>query len=322
MTGSKRIARTAKRDGNSRWTWVKRGLAAAIVALAAFLLYQTLSDYRLDDIVQSIKKIPASRLLLAGLFAAASYFCLTWFDWLGLRYAGKPLPYRRAALASFCALSLGHNIGFAALSSGAIRYRFYSRWGLKVGDIAKVILFCAATVILGLLTLGGFALLLRPDLGGRITGLGKPFIMLIGLACLTVPVAYMVLAAFWRRPLTIRGWTLHMPEFKLALAQIAVGSVNFAFVAACLHQTVAAIADVSYISVAAVYVIANITALITHVPGGLGVIEGVVAFLLPGGKIIGALVMFRVIYFLVPLCIGGLLFGMTELYYRGRRLAA
>ena len=74
--------------------------------------------------------IPWTRLLAAGGFAAASYVCLTGFDALGVRYAGRPLAYGRVALASFTALSIGHNLGFAALSSGAVRYRFYRRWGL------------------------------------------------------------------------------------------------------------------------------------------------------------------------------------------------
>lgn len=302
----------------ARWTWVTRGIAIAIIALAGFLLYRALSGYSFDDITQSIKKIPPHRLLLAAGFAAASYFCLSGFDWLALRYAGKPLPYRRVVLASFCSLSLGHNIGFAALSSGALRFRFYSRWGLRVGDVAKVILFCGVTVGLGMATLGGFALLLRPDLGGKITGLGQPLVMTMGMVWLMVPAVYVALAAFVRRPLRLRGWSLAMPELKLALAQIAIGSANYAFVAACLHQTLAAAAGASYFAVAAIFVIANATALIAHVPGGLGVIESVVLFLLPGAPIIGAVLMFRVIYFLVPLCIGGPLFAITELYYRGR----
>ena len=318
----KRAVTSLKAQKELRWTWVKYGIAIAIIALASFLLYRTLSGYSLNDIVQSIKAIPPSRLLLAGLFAAGSYFCLSWFDWLALRYVDKPLPYRHAALASFCSLSLGHNIGFAALSSGAVRYRFYSRWGLRPGDIAWVIVFCGVTVGLGLITLAGLSLLLRPDLAAKITGIAPSLAMIIGLLCLAVSAVYLAAAAFVRRRLTIKGWSLPMPEFNLALAQIAVGSANFACVAACLHQTLTAVADVPYFAVAAAYVIANGIALLTHVPGGLGVIESVVMFLLPGGKIIGALVMFRVIYFLVPLCIGGPLFAITELYYHGRKRAA
>src|SRR5215212_9779204 len=169
MAGSKRITRrrapaSFRAQHQRRMTWLKRIVAVAVIALAAALLYHTLSGYSLDEILQSIKAIPLPHLLLAGLFAAASYFCLSWFGWLALRLARHPLPYRRCALASFCSLSLGHNIGFAALSSGAIRYRFYSRWGLRPGEIAKVVIFCGVTVGIGMLTLAGIALTLRADL--------------------------------------------------------------------------------------------------------------------------------------------------------------
>jgi uncharacterized membrane protein YbhN (UPF0104 family) len=324
MPGTKRITRkraptSVKAQHDRYMSWIKRVIAVAIITLAGALLYHTLSGYSLDEITESIKAIPLPHLLLAGAFAAASYFCLSWFDWLAVRYAGKPLPYRRTALASFCSLSLGHNIGFAALSSGAVRYRFYSRWGLHTGEIAKVIIFCGVTVGLGLLTLAGVALLLRPDLAAKITGLTESLAMLVGALCLALSAAYLFAAAFVRRKVTIKGWSLPMPGMKLAAAQIGVGSANFACVAACLHQVLSAAADLPYFAVAAAYVIANGGALLTHVPGGLGVIESVVMFLLPGGKLVGALVMFRVIYYLLPLCIGGPLFGLTEIYFRGRK---
>jgi uncharacterized membrane protein YbhN (UPF0104 family) len=319
----KRAATSVKAREERHWRWIRRILAVAIIALAGGLLYRTLSGYSLEEIGESIQAIPLPHLLLAGAFAAGSYFCLSWFDWLALRYTGKPLAYRQAALASFCSLSLGHNIGFAALSSGAVRYRFYSRWGLSAGQIAKVIVFCGFTVGLGMLTLGGVALLLRPDLAATMTGLTESLAMLVGIACLALPAAYLTAAVFLRREgafqVTIKGWSLPMPELKLAAAQIGIGTANYACVAGCLHQVLSAAADPPYFAVAAAYVVANGSALLTHVPGGLGVVESVVMFLLPGGKLIGALVMFRVIYYLVPLCTGGPLFGLTEIYFRGSK---
>jgi glycosyltransferase 2 family protein len=94
--------------------------------------------------------------------------------------------------------------------------------------------------------------------------------------------------------------------------------VNFTLVAACLHQVLAAVAEVSYPAVASAYAIANATALVAHVPGGLGVIEGVVLLLLPGAEIFGALVVFRFVYFLVPLAIGGTTFLVSEAVWRTR----
>ncbi len=293
-------------------------IAAAAIGLAAFLLYRTLSRYSLDQLVAAVAAVPAPRLLGAIGFAAASYLSLTGFDYLALHYVGRPLPYRRAALASFTALSLGHNIGLAALSSGAVRYRFYSRWGLNAGDVARVVLFCGITVGLGLLVLGGAALLLRSGLAMEITGLARPVVVAMGIGCITLPAAYLILSAFVGKPLRIGRWSLDMPPFRLALGQVLIGSVNFAFVAACLHQALAAVAEVAYLGVASVYVIANATALVSHVPGGLGVIESVVMYLLPQNNLIGPLLVFRFVYFLVPLGLGGILLAATELFERRR----
>ncbi|MEE1613566.1 UPF0104 family protein [Microvirga sp. CF3016] len=295
------------------WKYV---IAAAAVGLAAFLLYRTLSRYSLDQLVAAVTAVPASRLLGAFGFAAASYLSLTFFDYLALHYVKRPLPYPKAALVSFTALSLGHNIGLAALSSGAVRYRFYSRWGLTAGEVAKVIVFCGVTVGLGLLILGGAALLLRSGLAVEITGLSRPVVVVLGLGCLALPALYLILSAFMRKPLKIRRWTLEVPPLRLAVGQVLVGSINFAFVAACLHQALAAVADVAYLGVASVYVIANATALVSHVPGGLGVIESVVMYLLPQNDLIGPLLVFRFVYFLTPLGLGSILFAVTELFYR------
>ena len=303
----------ASRGRPRLWTYL---ILAAALCLAAFLLHRTLSRYSLDQIVQSVGAVPVSRLLAAGGFAAASYFCLTFFDFLGLRYAGRPLPYPRVAFTSFTALSIGHNLGFAALSTGAIRYRFYSRWGLRTEQIAKVILFSATTVGLGLMVLGGAALLLRPALASEITGLERSLLLALGSLCFALPLAYLGLAWKVRRPLHIRKWSFEMPPLRLALAQLVIGPINFALVAAVLHQALAAIADVAYFGVASVYVIATVTALVSHVPGGLGVIESVVLFLLPQADLIGALIVFRFAYFLVPLGIGSCMFALAELTFR------
>jgi glycosyltransferase 2 family protein len=306
--------------------WLRRVgpfvLGLVLVCVAAFLLHRTLSRYRIEEIEESLSQIPPSRIALAGLFAAASYLCLTGFDWLALRFVGQRLPYRRVALASFCSLSLGHNIGFAALSSGALRYRFYSRWGMSGESVAKVILFCGVTVGLGLIGLGGGVLLLRSALAAELTGLSRAAVLGMGFVCLMILTVYLALCAWLRKPLRVRNWRFEMPSLRLGLAQTVIGPLNFACVAACLYETLLAAADISYFAVAAVYVIANVTALISHVPGGLGVIESVVLYLIPEANAVGALIAFRVVYFLIPLCVGAPVFALTELFYGRRRLSA
>ena len=306
---TKGAARVSKR-------WVSYGLAALGLALAAYLLHRALSRYTLDEITASIGSIPRGDLGIAALFAAASYLCLTGFDWLGLRYVGKPLSYPRTALASFVSLSLGHSIGFAGVSSGAFRYRYYSRWGLSALEVGKLVVFCGATVGLGLLVLGSAALLLRPDLPAGFAGLSPGLVRAIGIAGAALAILYLVLAAKLRRPLRIRNVTIEMPPLRLAAAQMLVGTVNFALVAACLASVVSAASEARYLDVATAYVTGNVMTLLTHVPGGLGVIETAVMYLLPGASLIGPLIAFRVIYFLLPLAIGLLTFLGAELAFR------
>jgi len=292
---------------------------ALIIVGAAYMIYRSIGEYSLEEVTASLRTIPAARIAAALGFAALSYLCLSGFDYLALHYAGKPLAYRRAALASFCSLSIGHNVGVAALSSGAIRYRFYSRWGLTAGDVAKVIIFSGLTVGLGLSTLGGIGLLLYPADAVGLLGLQRPAIMGIGITCLAAPVLYLGLCQVLRRPLHIRKWSIELPEPRLALPQIAIGAANFACVAGCLHQLMSAFAELAYLQVAATYVVGNATALMSHVPGGLGVLEATVLYLIPGAGSLAALVAFRVIYFFVPLAIGLPVFLTSEFVLSRRR---
>jgi len=293
-------------------------LVCAAVCLAVFLVYRSLGRYSVDEIEQSVRSIAGLRLASAFLFVILSYFCLSMFDALAVRYAGKPLPYANTALASFTALSIGHNVGMAALSSGAVRYRFYTRWGLTGEDIAKVIIFCGVTVGLGLVTLAGLALLLQGGGAPDFLGLDRDMRIALGLACLAGPAAYLALCVFVRRPLKIRTWRFEPPRLSLALGQIAIGTLNFACVTAAIHQLLASFTDAGYLQVASAYVTANIASLISHVPGGLGVLEATMLGILPSTASIGALVAFRVLYFFVPLTVGVPTFLISEAYYRHR----
>lgn len=296
--------------------WLKLIFAAVAVAFAAILVYRIFSHYELENVASALRSVPAWRIGGTLAFAAASYFCLSLFDWLGTRYAGKPQPYRRCLLTSFCSLSLGHNIGFAALSSGTVRYRFYSRYGLSFGEVMRVVLFCGLTVGLGMMITGGIALIVQPDLAEAVVGIRPAQARVAGGGLLALGLLYLLLCVTVRGTVRIRRWTVALPRIGLAVPQVAVGAVNFLCVAACLHQAVLALADVSYFKVAAGFVMGNTAALITHVPGGLGIIESVVLLLIPDSGVLAALVLFRFCYYLVPLALGGALFAACEITWR------
>jgi glycosyltransferase 2 family protein len=299
--------------------WAGPLTAAIVLALVAILAYRVLNEYRWADISQAIAAVPPLSILRGAVFTGLSYFCLTFFDWIALRCINRPLPWRRAALASFTSLSIGHNVGFAGLSSGAIRYRFYARWGLGLEDVAKLVIFCGITVAMGLVTVAGCSLVLKPALGTSFADLGVAFARLAGFALLIVPAAYVGLTRI-RTSVSLAGWTVQLPSTSLAAAQVGVGSLNYLCVAACLHQLLGGMGSVAYFDVAASYVLANAGVIASHVPGGIGVLESIVLSLLPGVAVLAALVIFRFVYYLVPLALGLTLLALSEILLKPGQL--
>jgi uncharacterized membrane protein YbhN (UPF0104 family) len=299
----------------------RRILAIAFVILgisvAGYLIYRGLSRYRFDEIVKSIRAVPAGKLAWAAVFTLGSYMCLTGFEWLGIRYTGNRLPYRKVALASFVSLSLAHSIGFSGLSSGAIRYRFYTRWGVSGGDVAKLVLFSGVTVGLGLMVLGGAALLAQPEPLANLVNVDPRLLQVAGGVSLAAAAGYVVLAFTVRGKLTIRQWTLEMPPPWIAAAQIVVGTADFLCVAAALNAVVSSVSDATFLRVATAYVSGNVLTLMIHVPGGLGVIEAATLYLVPSRQnLIGPLLVFRAVYYIVPLMIGLTTLGVAEAIFR------
>lgn len=286
-------------------------MAAAVICLVAILFYRILNEYSWSDISQAVADVSSERIARAGVFAAASYFCLTWFDWLALRCVNRPLAYRQAALASFCSLSIGHNVGFAGLSSGAVRYRFYARWGLTFEDVAKLVIYCGITVGIGLVTVAGCSLVFDPTLVASLAAIDEGVARMAGLMLLMLPAVYLGLTRF-RKPISLFGRTVRLPSTPLAAAQVGVGCLNYLCVAACLHQLLGGAGAVAYFDVAAAYVLANTGVIASHVPGGLGVLEGIILSLLPGASVLAALLLFRVVYYLAPLALGLTLLGVSE----------
>lgn len=288
-----------------------------MLPLGAWLGYRTFADRSSAEIMAAIAAIPGLNLALAFACAAGSYLCLTGFDTLAVRYVGRKLAYPKIALASFVGLGIGHTVGVAVLSSGALRYRIYSGFGLTAADVGKIILFCGFTVGLGLMGLGGVILSLRPDFSLGVVDLSPLAARAIGLLCLVIVSLYVILA--WRRkkPLRLRGHEFRLPDVRIAAAQVVIGTVNFAFVAATLYWLLAGAA--TYPETVAAYVLANVSALVSHVPGGIGVLEYVISSLVKG-EVVGALIAFRIVYFLIPLVLATTLLAVTELVrWRKRR---
>ncbi|HQU33534.1 MAG: hypothetical protein B7Z68_03620 [Acidobacteria bacterium 21-70-11] len=296
-------------------------LGVALFAVALWVLHVELRHYSYHEVLHEFRSLPAQRFWLAALLSAASYLLLTGYDTLGLVYARHALPYRRTALASFVGHAFSNAVGLAVVSGGSVRIRLYSGWGLSALAITKVIAFCGATFWLGFMAVAGVVFAAEPL--AIPVALHLPFagVRPLGVVFLLAVAAVMLVSARRRRPFRVRGLEFPVPSPRLLAGQLVISALDWLAVGAALYVLLAPGPRLSFAAFFGIYLLAQIAAVASQVPGGLGVFEGVMLLLLgpavPAAAALGALLAFRVVYYLVPLAVAAALLAAHELL--GRR---
>lgn len=302
--------------------WLPPTAAALLLAAAFWVLHRQLEAVHYREVREALGALTTGHVLLALLFTAVNYLVLSCYDQLAFRHVGKNIARWRIALTALIGYAVSNSVGFAVLSGTAVRHRFYSRWGLSVTDLVWVVVFNSATYWLGLLTLAGWSLAFHPHtyLQGGFVETGVQW---LGGICLALAAAYLILSAVCRAPFRVRGFEIRVPGPPLALGQLLVSMADWAVAAAVLH-TLLPEARPPYGVLLGAFLAAQVFGLISHVPGGLGVFEGAMLLMLgpylPADRIIAALLLFRLIYYVMPLTLALLVLLGDELRNRRARL--
>ena len=310
---------------DKRWRrWVSPIVGVVVFSVALWFLYQELRRLELRDVLEALRQLPRSRVLLAVLAAVLNYCVLTGYDALALRYINRSLKYGRIALAAFTSYVFSNNLGLSLLGASAIRFRLYSAWGLSTLEIATVVGFSVVTLWLGILTLAGVAFVLWPL--AMPAGLPVPFASSwpLGLGFLLLVLGYLTIGGLKRGPFKVKGWEFHFPSFPVRAAQAAVGALDWTLAAAVLYFVLplSVHAHVHVYTFLAVYLMAQIAGMVSFVPGGLAVFETVFLLLLEPhlptpeaiAPVVGAVLVYRVIYYVLPFCVGALVLGAHEAF--------
>ncbi len=291
-------------------------VSLAIVCLALWVVYRTLQSIRLSDVLEQFRGLPSTAILVAILLTAGAYLVVTGYDVLALHHVGRPVPYRRAALAGCLANAFGTNLGFAVVTGGAIRYRIYSHAGLSALEIAGVTTMCAVTASLGVGILIILSLLFGAEQpAASIIHLPPALKRLLGGLLLAFLVVYITAAVF--RPLSIRteSWSLRLPSAQTALCQVVLGTIDLMLIGAIIYALLPAAAGINFFAFLGVFALALIAGVVSHVPGGIGVFESVMLLGLPQiapDALLGAILLFRCVYYLAPLCLAAITLAIHE----------
>jgi len=283
--------------------WPVIGLGA--VAFTSWLLFKELRGLSLAQIEDAVGAISPLRWALAAASTAAAYCALAWYDQIALSHLGRRLNWRFVSLVSFTTYALAHNVGASVLSGAVVRYRAYSTKGLGVGEIGLLVAFCSFTFTLGNVLLGGLTLLMDPDLVDRyVPGLPEWAGRALGVALLAGPWLYTLGSLLHFKPLKMRGFELVYPRPPIAARQLLAGPLELIGAAGIIYFALPQASNPGFLVVLGVFLASFTLALVSHAPGGLGVLE--YSFLAampdaPPASVLAALLVFRLLYLILPL---------------------
>jgi len=320
MTAHQHAQAAGGRTGNRRawWTWTKRLLTLAFFAAVAYLLFTQARNIEWDEVMTAIRRRPASDMLPALAFAAASYLLYSCFDLFGRHVTGHRLSVPKVMTVNF--VSYAFNLNMGALVGGvAFRYRLYSRFGLDTATTTRVVAMSMLTNWLGYLVLAGLAFWWAPPSPPPEWKLDMAGLQILGAALFAAAIAYLLLCAFSRRRVwTVRGHDIELPSLRMALLQLAMSCANWLLIAAAVHTLLGQ--KIDFPTVLGVLLVAAVAGVITHVPAGLGVLEAVFVVLLshqlPRSELLAGLLAYRAIYYLLPLAIATVVYLVLELRAR------
>ncbi len=304
------------------WPWLKRGATTVFFGLVAWLLVSQARTIDWQEVLTSLRDYPLSVAGMAVLLAAASFTLYSCFDLLGRRYTGHTLSTPTVMTVTFVSYVFNLNLG-SLVGGVAFRYRLYSRLGLNTGLITRVMTLSMLTNWIGYLLLGGLVFSIMPPALPDSWPISTAHLRLIGVVLVLIAAGYLALCTFSRqRELTIRGHALVLPPARLAALQLFLGASNWLIMSGVIYVLLQQ--RIEFPAVVSVLLLAAIAGVITHVPAGLGVLEAVFVALLshqmPQPAILAALVAYRVIYYLAPLCIAAVVYLVMEA--QAKKLAA
>lgn len=291
-------------------------LSLIIISFAVTVLYNMLQDLELEDVLRALRDKDPVYVFAAFALVVLAYVTLTFYDWFALRTIGRRhVHYRTAALAGFCSYSIGHNVGLTVFTGGTVRYRIYSAWGLTAIDVAKICLVAGLTFWLGNIAVLGLGITLHPEAATAVDQFAPWVNRLIGVCALSALVAYIVWVSTKPRQIGRDTWHVILPGGFSTLLQVGIGVLDMSLCAAAMYMLMPATPSIDPVSLAVVFVTATLLGFASHAPGGLGVFDAALLVALPQfdkGEMVGALLLFRLFYYLIPFALSLALLGGRE----------
>lgn len=303
------------------FVWPAIGLIAVLLSL--WLLFQEFRGQHVGpEVWRHLKAIPPTSYLLAIASTLVAYAALAWYDRIALRHLGVThISWLFTALCSFTTYALAHNIGATVFSGAMVRYRAYHSKGLSAAQVAVLVALCSFTFALGTILVGGLVLVGDPGLLSRFSGFLPAILtnpttaLLFGSGLLGFVALYVAGSILHLKPLVIRGFRLEYPRPDITVRQLVAAPLEILGAAGIIYFALPSAGNPGFVTVLAVFLASFSVALASNAPGGLGVFELLFIKAMPAtphAEVLAALLVFRMLYLIIPLVISVVIVIMFE----------
>lgn len=301
-------------------SWLSAVFGFGMFVVALLVIRHELRGHTAGEILHAIGMVPTGRLLLALLLTTICYLILTGYDLLAVHALANRPRKRSIMLNSFICHALAINVGCSSLLGGSIRCHYYLRKGMSAVDTVHIVTFCLVTFWLGFLALGGAVFLFQPPEVPHVLGLPFRTLQPLGALFFLILAAYIFWMLVRRSPICIRGWTIPVLPVNITIAQILVAASEWILGTAVLWILLPHHPALTYFHLLSFYFLAQISGLVSQVPSGLGVFESIIIGLAPPdldpSHMLASLLLYRLVFNLLPLTVAGGLLLVREVRYR------
>ena len=281
--------------------------------LAVWIIAKEVKIVGWENLIDLMIDTPLWVIGIAGVGIILNYIVLSGYDWLALDYIGKKLPYKKVLKAAGISFAFSNTTGHTYAAGGAIRYLFYTPWGIPDVAILKMILFETLTILIGIAVSFIVAVFLSPlpDAGCDAIGIGIGIL----LAC------YVVGIIIPKKKIHIKKILLSAPDIKITIKQIIIGLMDNILLFLIFYTFLRYHINAPVIETFCIFIIAQSIGYMAQVPGGLGVFEGSFLYLFPHESdqksgILAALILFRIFYYFLPFIIAIIYLGLHFMVQR------
>jgi uncharacterized membrane protein YbhN (UPF0104 family) len=292
------------------------GASVLIAGLAAWVLYRTFQRISFAEVVDNMRRVPTEALLAAAACAFGALFMLSLYEIVVVRYVKHSIGRAKPMITALITFPLGHAVGQAMLSAGALRFRMYAPIGFTAMEVGATALLCNLPFALGFGLLFDIALVSSADALAPLFRVSSGWVLALGCLGLVKDAGYVVFIWLRKAPIRLGGWEVPVPTMRLTLLQLLIGVADVVLVSSVLYLLLPASAGLDYLPFLAIYLASFLVGILSHVPAGLGVLESMLLVLLPEvppAELLASVLLYRVIYEILPLLLSVSLWGAYEL---------